>query len=113
MAKCSKGYDIDCEGSCAYWFSGIGIRQRQIRGLDMTTRNDPTAAQLALWQRLAAQDNLADEYNYHLSMICPPLPYGMWKMKFKALEAIQNAPDYLDTTQSMDYELKLCNDLGY
>lgn len=72
--------------------------------------------QLDLWRKQAKQDGLLDDYDYHLGMINPPLPYQMWKMKFKSLEALQaiseSDPRYF-AESTFKRETELCNALGY
>ena len=68
---------------------------------------------LAEWKRQAQKDNLLDEYEYHLGMIYPPLPYRAWLLKYRALERIQGAADYLEETKTLKRETDLCNALGY
>jgi len=75
-----------------------------------------TESQLQLWREMAAREGLGDEYDYHLSMVAPPLSYGFWKMKFASLEAIQRRSDYEELSNNspiIKRETALCNELGY
>jgi len=65
------------------------------------------------WKKQAESDGLLEEYEYHLGMIYPPLPYRLWKIKYAELQKIQSATDYLDNTRTMPRETALCNELGY
>ena len=50
-----------------------------------------------------------EEYDYHLSVIDPPLMFGVFKMKFCGLDKLfLRHPD--DFTSAME---KLTNELGY
>ncbi len=68
---------------------------------------------LAEWKRQAAVDGKLEDYEYHLGMIYPPLPYLQWKMKVAELDRIQSAPGYMDNPRSIPRETQLCNELGY
>ncbi len=65
------------------------------------------------WKAQAKKDGLLDDYEYHLGMVYPPLPYGRWRLKFNALKRIQDAPDYMDNMKTLRQETQLCNELGY
>jgi hypothetical protein len=65
------------------------------------------------WKRQAAADKLLEEYEHHRCVIYPPLPYLVWKRKFAQLNAIQEAPGYMDTPGNIARETRLCNELGY
>lgn len=68
---------------------------------------------LVEWKRQAENDGLLSEYEYHIGMINPPLPYQRWKLKYNALKRIQEAPDYYNNTRNIKREQSLCNELGY
>lgn len=71
---------------------------------------------LKFWREAAQKDGLADDYDYHLKMVYPPLPYGRWKLKFERLTRIQADPRYPTGEEMGGLEVvadKLCTELGY
>lgn len=65
---------------------------------------------------MATKENLAQDYDYHLSMVEKPLPFGLWKMKFELLNKLQNSEAYLSDRESTSLDRmvgKLCAELGY
>jgi hypothetical protein len=69
------------------------------------------------WKRQAEDDGQLEEYIYHLGMVYPPVPYGVWKMKKTALDRIQARDDYkegrdLPVGMAARHD-QLIKDLGY
>jgi hypothetical protein len=69
------------------------------------------------WKNQSKKDGCLVEYEYHLGMIFPPLPYRKWKMKFDLLNSYQARPGYQegkDFGSSFDKRVNdLCIELGY
>ena len=72
---------------------------------------------LTEWKRQAEADGNTNEYNYHLGMIYPPLPYLKWHLKKTMLDRIQARQDYkdgLDLPMGVeDRHDQLIKELGY
>ncbi len=69
------------------------------------------------WKSQAEKDGMLEDYNYHLGMIYPPLPYQKWKMLKESLDRIQELPAYREGRSlppgMEDRANDLCKRLGY
>jgi hypothetical protein len=61
----------------------------------------------------ATYDTWREEYEYHLSMVQHPFPFGVFKLKLESLDRMFNAdPDGKNPAYDKPIQ-KLCNELGY
>ena len=94
-----------------FFLQRIADENKEVKPLDITQ------AILDEWKQMATDDGNADEYQYHIGMVYPPLPYKLWKLKKEALDRIQARDDYqagLDLPQGVEHRAdELVKELGY